>query len=161
MKMTVKRRIRFCAGHRLLRHGGKCENLHGHNYIADFYVSGEKTDDVGRIVDFSELKRLLKGWLDEHWDHAFLLAEEDDMAIKAIRSVEPHRLYLMPYNPTAENMARYLLEEVCPDLLEGTGGKAIRVGIWESEDTCAEVALDSTNSHADATSEDGVVPAEF
>ena len=48
----------------------------------------------------------------------------------------------MPYNPTAENMARYLLEEVCPTILEGTGGKAVRVRIWETEESYAEAGLD-------------------
>src|SRR4051794_29194025 len=45
MSLTIMRRIRFCAGHRLHRHGGKCEYFHGHNYIADFYVTGDQVDD--------------------------------------------------------------------------------------------------------------------
>ena len=48
----------------------------------------------------------------------------------------------MPYNPTAENMAKYLLEEVCPSLLEGTGGVANRVRIWETDESFAEAAID-------------------
>ena len=47
MNVTIMRRIRFCAGHRLHKHGGKCEHFHGHNYIADFYVTGDSVDDVG------------------------------------------------------------------------------------------------------------------
>ena len=46
MSLTIMKRIKFCAGHRLYRHGGKCEFFHGHNYIADFYVAGEETDTV-------------------------------------------------------------------------------------------------------------------
>ena len=61
MNITVMRRIRFCAGHRLLGHEGKCANFHGHSYSVDFYVSplGEdssRVDDVGRVIDFAELK---------------------------------------------------------------------------------------------------------
>lgn len=143
MALTIMRRVRFCAGHRLRLHGGRCENFHGHNYVADFYVTGSQQDKVGRVVDFSELKKRCKGWLDEHWDHAFLLWEEDQNGIDALRMVEPHRLFVMPYNPTAENMAKYLLEEVCPKVLEGTGGHASKVVIWETEDSFAEVSADS------------------
>ncbi len=118
------RRVTFCAGHRLLRHEGKCQNLHGHNYVAEFHVTGQEQDEVGRILDFKLLKEKCKGWLDEHWDHAFVLWDQDQNAIDAIKSCQPHRIYLLPYNPTAENMAKYLLHEVCPHLLQGTGASA-------------------------------------
>jgi 6-pyruvoyltetrahydropterin/6-carboxytetrahydropterin synthase len=136
------RRIKFCAGHRLYKHGGKCENFHGHNYVADFFVTGQEQDSVGRVMDFADLKAKCKGWLDEHWDHSFLVTEHDENAIAALQVVKPCRMFIMPYNPTAENMARYLLEEVCPGLLEGTGGVASRVRIWETDESYAEAAID-------------------
>ncbi len=138
MSLTVMRRIPFCAGHRLYRHGGKCEFFHGHNYVADFYVTSAQVDSVGRVIDFAELKQRFKGWLDEHWDHGFLLYEGDRNGIEAIRKVEPLKYYLLPYNPTAENMARYLLEEICPQLLSGTGVTATRLVILESGEACAQ-----------------------
>lgn len=137
------RRIKFCAGHRLYRHGGKCENFHGHNYIADFFVSSDSQDSVGRVIDFSDLKSLCKGWIDEHWDHSFLVYEQDKNAIQALSQVKPCRLFLMPYNPTAENMARFLIEEVCPKVLSHTGATATRVRIWETDESFAEASLDS------------------
>ena len=93
MSLTIMRRIKFCAGHRLHRHGGKCEFFHGHNYVADFYVTGDEVDDVGRVIDFADLKRLFKGWLDEHWDHGFVLNEADENGIAAIKKVEPCKYY--------------------------------------------------------------------
>jgi len=48
----------------------------------------------------------------------------------------------MPYNATAENMARYLLEEVCPKLLEDSGATATRVRIWETDESYAEACID-------------------
>ncbi len=142
MSLTIMRRIKFCAGHRLYKHGGKCENFHGHNYVADFFVTGQEQDSVGRVMDFADLKAKCKGWLDEHWDHSFLVTEHDENAIAALQVVKPCRMFIMPYNPTAENMARYLLEEVCPGLLEGTGGVASRVRIWETDESYAEAAID-------------------
>lgn len=139
--MTIMRRIKFCAGHRLYRHESKCAFFHGHNYTADFYVSGSETDAVGRLIDFGELKRAFKGWLDDNWDHAFLLFEDDHNAINAIKQVTPTKYYLLPYNPTAENMARYLLEEVSPKLLAPLGVSAAKVVIWETEQSFAEASV--------------------
>ena len=140
MSLTIMRRIKFCAGHRLHGHGGKCEHFHGHNYVAEFYVTGEEQDSVGRVLDFSDLKTKCKGWLDDNWDHSFLVYDQDANAIEALKLVQPSRMFLMPYNPTAENMAKYLLEEVCPKVLAGTGAVATRVRIWETDEAFAEAS---------------------
>ena len=141
MSLTIMRRIKFCAGHRLFRHEGKCAFFHGHNYVADFYVSSEEVDSVGRVVDFGELKRAFNTWIDDNWDHGFLLNEEDENGIAAAKMVEPSKYFIMPYNPTAENMARYLLENVCPKLLKPLGVDAVKVVIWETENSFAEASV--------------------
>lgn len=151
MPLTIMRRIKFCAGHRLHRHGGKCEFFHGHNYVADFYVTGDEVDHVGRVIDFADLKRLFKGWLDEHWDHGFILNEDDENGIAAAKMVVPTKYYLLPYNPTAENMATYLLNEVCPQLLADMGVHATKVVIWETDEAFAEASLSNDASDAGAT----------
>ena len=146
MKITVMKQIKFCAGHRLVGHEGKCANLHGHNYIAQIHVTGNEVDQLGRVVDFAVINRLFKGWIDDNWDHGMLLWEEDTEAIKALNSISTSRTFLMPYNPTAENMARYLLFEVAPDLVDEVKGYDIAVSkvvIWETENSAAEVSFDS------------------
>ena len=84
---------------------------------------------------FQNTQQSVNGWIDANWDHTFLLWEKDDNGISAIRSSEPHRLYELNSNPTAENMAIHILE--------GTGATAYKARLWESEETCAEVTLDS------------------
>jgi 6-pyruvoyltetrahydropterin/6-carboxytetrahydropterin synthase len=143
MRLTIMRRIKFCAGHRLLGHGGKCEFFHGHNYAAEFTIEGQETDQVGRVIDFAILKQRFKGWIDEHWDHGFVLNEADENGIAAAKMVQPCKYYLLPYNPTAENMARYLMETVCPTLLADTPVRAVRVVIWETDEACAAVSADA------------------
>ena len=165
MNVTVMRRIRFNAGHRLLGHEGKCANFHGHNYVADFFVTATgdehmQVDRVGRVIDFAELKSLIKGWIDEHWDHGFVLSRDDENGIAAIRSVEPTKYFLLPDNPTAENMARYLLETVCPQLLSDTGVEAIRVALWETEETCAVVSVAATENPVGDAVLTGQLPLE-
>lgn len=135
------RRFTFCAGHRLVGHEGKCQNLHGHNYVLEVYVTGQEQDKVGRILDFKQLKTCCKDWIDENWDHTFVLWDQDHNGLDAIRSSEPHRIYELDSNPTAENMAKHFLEVICPKILAGTGASAFKVRLWESEETCAEVSL--------------------
>lgn len=146
MSLTIMRRIKFCAGHRLYNHGGKCEFFHGHNYVADFYVTGDSVDSVGRLIDFAQLKKVFKTWIDEEWDHGFLLSQDDENGIHAIKQVVPSKYYVLPYNPTAENMARYLLDHVSPKLIDACEGydvKVTKVVIWETEDSFAEANISS------------------
>ncbi len=147
------RKVEFCAGHRLLGHEGKCANLHGHNYIVEFHVTGKKIDSLGRVVDFSVINRLFKGWIDKNWDHGFLLWNEDAGALNALEQVQPNRIYRMPYNPTAENMARYLLDEIAPDLISQIDGyelQVTKVVVWETANSSAEVTIDNSRAAADA-----------
>ena len=139
--LTVVRRIEFCAGHRLLGHEGKCAALHGHNYVAEFHIVADRLDAVGRVVDFAAIKDALKGWIDSRWDHGFLLWEQDERAIAAVRSVEPCKLFALPRNPTAEVLAAFLLDRVCPELLGPLGVRCVRVELWETPNCRAVASL--------------------
>ncbi len=153
MSITVMRQVRFCAGHRLLNHEGKCANLHGHNYLVEFHVTGQDVDELGRVVDFSVINKLFKGWIDDNWDHGFILWDQDQNAIDAIEQVKPHRLYKLPYNPTAENMARYLIDQIGPKLISTIKGYDLRltqVVVWETEKSSATVTVDTSRNEADA-----------
>lgn len=144
-RLALVRQLKFCAGHRLYRHESKCAFFHGHNYRVDIEVvaaaGGSEVDSVGRIVDFSLIKHRMLSWLDANWDHAFLIFEEDSNALEAIRMVEPTKYFVMPYNPTAENMARYLLEVVAPGVLGDLGVVARKVAVWETEEACAVATM--------------------
>ncbi|HBH50830.1 MAG TPA: 6-pyruvoyl tetrahydrobiopterin synthase, partial [Planctomycetaceae bacterium] len=69
----------FCYGHRLLNYEGKCRNLHGHNGRLEILLVGEKLDSRGMLLDFGDIKRLLKTWIDDHLDHKMLLCREDPL----------------------------------------------------------------------------------
>jgi 6-pyruvoyltetrahydropterin/6-carboxytetrahydropterin synthase len=77
------------------------------------------------------------GWLDDHWDHAFILFADDASALAAVRAARPTKYFVLPWNPTAENMARYLLEVVAPRVLGDLGVVARRVALWETDEACA------------------------
>jgi len=143
---TATRRLQFCAGHRLMNHEGKCANLHGHNYVAFFTAECERLDAVGRVVDFSVMKERLGTWIDENWDHGFIAHQADQATHEAILafgrySGEEVKYFGMERNPTAENMADFLLRHVAPQVMTGTGVTITRVVLWETENCLAEVYL--------------------
>ena len=136
------RRIQFCSGHRVLNHESKCSNMHGHNYVAMFHAVTEELDSVGRVIDFSVLKEKLGGWIDEHWDHTFIVNQDDKEVLQALESVSRKKPYFIAeWNPTAENMAEYLLKVICPQVLSGTGVQVRRIQLWETENCSVEVTL--------------------
>lgn len=100
--------IDFCYGHRLLNYSGKCRHLHGHNGRAVISIGAEKLDQRGMVLDFTDIKREISTWIDEHLDHRMIL-NESDAVIPYLRELgEP--LFLLPENPTAENIARLIFE---------------------------------------------------
>lgn len=145
------------AGHRVVGHEGACASIHGHNYRIHFTCSPElKTvdpmdysklnekekfglDKVGRVLDFSVVKKLLCEWLDGNWDHRFLVWEEDPWK-EPLLIIDP-TVKVVTFNPTAENLALFLIDEIGPHLLQGTGVVLTRVTVEETRKCSATVEL--------------------
>jgi 6-pyruvoyltetrahydropterin/6-carboxytetrahydropterin synthase len=139
--ITATRRLQFCAGHRVYQHESKCRNLHGHNYVGLFTAaaSSHELDSLGRVIDFSCLKERLGRWVDENWDHGMILCERDAEALQVARIIAGQKLFVMHDNPTAENLARYMLEVVGPKVLADTRVQLVEVTLWETENCFATV----------------------
>jgi 6-pyruvoyltetrahydropterin/6-carboxytetrahydropterin synthase len=86
----------FSSAHQLRGYKGKCENLHGHNYKIEIYARGRELDNIGLLVDFGELKEAADEVV-QYLDH------------RNINELSPFDVEL---NPSAENLARYILERV-------------------------------------------------
>ncbi len=141
MKFEAVRYHDICCGHRVVGHEGKCRNLHGHNYRVYFHcepASGQPLDSVGRVVDFSVIKTRMCHFIEETFDHRMLIWAKDPDA-KALLVLDP-TVVLVPFNPTAENMAAYLLAmgEV---LMSNTGAKLVKVVVEETAKCSASVSL--------------------
>ena len=104
----VTRNIDFCYGHRLLNYEGKCRFLHGHNGRAVITIESEELDDRGMVMDFSDIKRVVSGWIDRELDHRMILHRDDPAVPHLTELGEP--LHLIDVNPTAENIARLIYE---------------------------------------------------
>jgi len=130
-KITATRYHDFSTGHRVYGHESKCAHLHGHNYRIHLTVEAEQLDTVGRVMDFSAIKEHLCYWLEEEWDHKFLVWEQDPFA-SSLKELDPNGTVVVNFNPTAENMGQYLIDVVGPRQLAGTNVKLVNVNIEET-----------------------------
>lgn len=103
------------------------------------HAQAEELDHLGRVVDFGKLKELFNPWIEENWDHGFILFRDDQEGIDALSHISGQKLYLLNNNPTAENIARFILLELAPRLLHGSGVKLTKVVLWETENCFVEV----------------------
>lgn len=106
----------FASAHQLREYEGQCENLHGHNWRVEIVVEGRELNPQGLLLDFKDLKRTLKGILDE-LDHTFL-------------NEHP---YFKDRNPTSENLAFYIFREMEGALKTYSGVRVKSVTVWESD----------------------------
>jgi 6-pyruvoyltetrahydropterin/6-carboxytetrahydropterin synthase len=112
----------FAAGHALRHYKGKCENVHGHNYRVQVTAEGDQLNSIGLLVDFVELKRVVRQIVDR-LDHQF------------INDLEPFTVL----NPSAENMAKYFYDEIVGGLnfSEEVPVRISQVKIWETDTSIA------------------------
>ncbi len=109
----------FSGAHYLRCYHGKCEDLHGHNWKVEVFITSESVNEGGMVLDFQILKKETKTVL-ESIDHKFL--NELDIFSES--------------NPSAENIARYIFNKLKP-VLESYKVSLAKVSVWESERTCA------------------------
>ncbi len=145
MKVTITRKLEFDAGHRVMNHESKCATLHGHRYVVEVTAEAEQLDHIGRIIDFSVLKEKIGTWLDQAWDHNVIIFKDDIETIKALQSIPRKKdPYISDWNPTAENMADFLLKRICPEVLAGSAVTVTKVTVWETPNCRAEATLEKT-----------------
>lgn len=122
-------------GHRVVGHGGKCKHIHGHRYEISFTVQAKSNcdplDSLGMVIDFSVIKSHLCQWVLDNWDHHLLLWEKDPWSRQLIAVDDT--VVLVPFNPTAENIAMHLVEIVGPIRLVGTGVELVEVTVHETQ----------------------------
>ena len=123
MKFEVYREIQFSSAHRLRNYHGKCENLHGHNWIVRLFVTRNQLDETGFVMDFKVLDAVLKEIM-ELLDHKDLNSLDEFLIV----------------NPTAENIAILVFKLAEKKISEiDSEVKVSKVCVWESDKSCAIV----------------------
>ncbi|WP_182188205.1 6-carboxytetrahydropterin synthase QueD [Pectinatus frisingensis] len=110
----------FGAAHRIVGYPGKCDNLHGHNWIVEVVVYGNKLDKLGMLVDFKKLKKALREVID-CLDHHYLNELEPFAAV----------------NPSAENISAYIYHSLAINEMIKDKCRVKFVKVWETEKSAA------------------------
>ncbi len=139
MPITCTRKIEFDAAHRVIEHFSKCKHLHGHRYVVEATFIADELDSLGMVIDFGIIKKILGTWIDENWDHNTILSTQDKPLGDSIAAITNQKVYYINANPTAENMAKYLFEEICPNLFKDSHVKCIKIRLWETPNCHAEI----------------------
>lgn len=136
MRTTISKQFRWEMGHRLPFHEGLCKNVHGHSYEAHVILSGEP-DQHGMVMDYYDMKTLIMPTIDA-LDHAFICDRSDELMVSFLTESKLKAYYVdMP--TTAENIARMLLDDVIARLPAQHRIDHVRVRVFETEKTYAEV----------------------
>lgn len=136
--MKVAKEFRWEGAHRLPWHEGGCAHLHGHSYRLVVEVEG-LPDARGMLIDFKHLKRLVQPLVDA-WDHATLVADADAPLRRALDALGS-RYYVLPYDSTSENLARFVAEHLATEgaaVLRAHGITHLRVRVQETATCYAE-----------------------
>ncbi|MDP4709163.1 MAG: 6-carboxytetrahydropterin synthase [Rickettsiaceae bacterium] len=133
------RRIEFDAGHRVIGHQHKCKYLHGHRYVLEITAMSTELNELGMVVDFGELKNIIKDWIDENLDHNVILHEDDKALGSLIASQTGQNIYYLKSNPTAENIALHLKSDIIPKLFTKNSFNIVRLKLFETPNSFVEV----------------------
>ncbi len=109
----------FAAAHQLTMVGEKCENLHGHNWKIEVYVTGEKLDQAGVLVDFDVIKKQVAEIMST-LDHRYL----NDLE------------FFQNNPPSSENIAYFVAQQL-QKKIDNSAVHLSRVSAWESDNACA------------------------
>jgi 6-pyruvoyltetrahydropterin/6-carboxytetrahydropterin synthase len=145
--ISITRRLEFDSGHRIPNHGGQCRHLHGHRYAIEVTLTGEVADhpgkpDDGMVLDFGDIKRLTNQYIVEPWDHAFLVAREDEGLISFLASIPNHKTVILEHVPTVENLANTAFAILQPVFEQTFSGrlKLSTLRLYETPNCWADVS---------------------
>ena len=145
--MRITRKYEWDMGHRVPQHKSKCRNVHGHRYVGEFtleggIVKGNSSDD-GMVMDFGDIKGILSNFIDTKLDHGYMGQTGIDKTVLNFLEGQGYKNLPVSFTPTAENIAQFLLDELGPLFKDtyGTGLKLVKVRLWETPNSVAEVEL--------------------
>ena len=143
--MLITRRLEFDAGHRIPHHASQCRHVHGHRYAIEITLSGEiiqteGTAEQGMVMDFSDVKNIANRVLINQWDHAFLVYQGDRSVVDFLASLPDHKTVVLPFVPTAENLAAEAFRILDAAYLDTYGNqlRLQRVRLYETPNNWAD-----------------------
>ena len=129
MTTRIRRFVETDTGHRVPNHKSKCRHMHGHRYRFEAEIEGDTVQESGvseegMLMDFSDVSAILMEHIHDIVDHAFVVYEGDSEARDACAAMgDGHRTVVVPFIPTAENLAKWAFEQVQPHITTAYGNR--------------------------------------
>jgi 6-pyruvoyltetrahydropterin/6-carboxytetrahydropterin synthase len=117
-KIRITKQFSFETGHALYGYDGKCKNVHGHSYKLGVTVLGEPVSDekdvkLGMVIDFGDLKKMVKQEIVDVFDHATVFNKNTPhLELAQELQSRGHDVILVDYQPTSENMIQDFAEKI-------------------------------------------------
>jgi len=139
MRLDVCKIFTFDSAHQLVNHDGKCANVHGHTYKLEVVVHGPVIDKEGDpkegfVIDFTDLKKVVKAYIVDPMDHAFL-AQGNEPILPTLKE-SGSKIYYLGFRSTCENMSVY----ICETLMKLFPEFDFTVRLWETPTGWAEAS---------------------
>lgn len=148
-KIRITKHFDFESAHALYGYDGKCKNIHGHSYHLYVTVIGEPITDAenaknGMVMDFGDLKVIVKKEIVTKFDHAVVLNENSPHKELANTINEySHKVVLVPYQPTSENMLLDFSQRIQRQLPQNVLLHSLK--LYETANSYAEWFADDQN----------------
>ena len=116
--IRITKQFSFETGHALYGYDGKCKNVHGHSYKLSVTVIGKPISDIsnvkfGMVIDFSDLKKIVKEEIVDIFDHATVFNKNTPhVELAAELKNRGHHVILVDYQPTSENMVTDFAQKI-------------------------------------------------
>jgi 6-pyruvoyltetrahydropterin/6-carboxytetrahydropterin synthase len=129
----------FETAHAIYGYQGACKNIHGHSYELQVTIAANNNEDEfieapGFIIDFKEIKHIVKTNIVEQFDHKLILSEA---FIKANKTIDTQQnLVVWKYEPTAENILIHIKKNLFNLLSKDL--KLVHLKLYETKDSFAE-----------------------
>ena len=140
MATRIRRWVETDTGHRVPNHKSKCRHMHGHRYRWEAELEGDVVtlggvSEEGMLMDFSDVSAILNEYIHDVVDHAFIVYEGDKEALVALSHMgDEHRTLIVPFIPTAENLAKWAFENVEPHI-SSTYGNSLKLHAFHVRET--------------------------
>jgi len=139
--IRVTKEFPFEMAHVLLNYDGPCKNVHGHSYrlfvtLSGFPVNNQDNPKNGMVIDFSDLKNIVKKYIVNIFDHSVVLSDMIDKEKAGMFSKMFGNTVLVSYQPTCENLVADFAERISPHLPSGV--KLHSLKLYETATSFAE-----------------------
>lgn len=130
MIYEIRKQFKFEYSHQLFKaYSTACSDcIHGHSAVVEVFFRNHQTDETGMVIDFGEISKLFKEYIDGYWDHALIMPDKFEKEYLDALAKYNKKLRIVDYNPTAEKMAKEMFNKFY-EMLVSVGKQELLQGV--------------------------------